>query len=345
MDKLKRYIECYVPITTCNFQCHYCYITSLGQWKNEIKPIGHTPQEVAKALSKERLGGTCLINMCGGGETLLCPDLPEIVKALLEEGHYVMLVTNGSVTKVLEQIAKFPPHLLRHLIFKFSYHYLEQHRMNLTERFFQNIKMMRDAGCSFTLEITPNDELIQHIPEVKEEVLHYLGALCHITIARDDTIAEIPILSELPEEKFYETWGQFDSELFNFKKTIFGKPQHQFCYAGDWSVYVHLGTGEMTQCYAGRHLDNIYENPDKPLHFEAMGCRCKEPHCYNGHAFLTLGDIPELETPSYAELRDRVDGQGNHWLSEEMNSFLSCKLQEQNQEYSKWKKWKINRKK
>lgn len=345
MDKLKRYVECYVPITTCNLKCHYCYITLQGKWKNEIVPIGHTPEEIVKALSKKRLGGSCLINMCAGGETLLCPDLPAVIKGLLEEGHYVMVVTNGTVRKVLEEIAAFPKNLLKHLIFKFSYHYLEHHRLGLTERFFENIKLMRGAGCSFTLEITPNDELIPHIPQIKEEVQQYLGAMCHITIARKDTAPGIPILTELSDEEFYDTWGQFDSALFDFKRTIFGKHQDRFCYAGDWSIYVNLGTGIMTQCYEGRELDNIYANPDKPLHFEAVGCRCKTPHCYNGHAFLALGDIPELDTPTYAALRDREDTEGRKWLGEEVNTFLSGKLKDSNKEYSKLKKWITNRKK
>lgn len=344
MDKIKRYVECYVPITTCNLKCHYCYITRQQKWKDNIVPIGHSADEIARALSKKRLGGTCLINMCGGGETLLCPDIVQVVKALLEEGHYVMLVTNGTVTKVLKQFTELPKELLKHLIFKFSYHFLELRRLGITEMFFQNIEMMRNAGCSFTLEVTPNDELIPHIPELKEEVLKYLGVLCHITIARDDITESIPILSDLNDDDFYQTWGQFDSDLFDFKKIIFGKHQCDFCYAGDWSVYVNLGTGIMTQCYAEKELDNIYENIDRPLHFKAVGSKCRSPHCYNGHAFLALGDIPELESPTYAQLRNRQDEKGREWLSEDVKGFLSSKLKDSNKEYSKLQKWWIDRK-
>lgn len=345
MAKLKRYVECYVPVTTCNFRCSYCYITQLNKWNDKLQPIGHSPAEIAKALSKKRLGGTCLINLCGGGETLLCPDIANVIKALLEEGHFVMVVTNGSVTKVLKEIAAFPAEQLKRLIFKFSYHYEEQHRMKITELFFKNIKMMKAAGCSFTLEVTPNDDLIPKIPDLKEEAMHYLGALCHVTIARNDTAPSIPILTSLSDEEFYEKWGVFDSKLFDFKKTIFGKPQNRFCYAGDWSVYVHLATGNMTKCYAGKAIDNIYADIEKPLHFEATGCGCTEAHCYNGHAFLTLGDIPELDTPTYGSLRDRTDGDGNHWLNPEAVEFLSCKLSESNKEYPAWKKWLVNHKK
>lgn len=342
MDKLKRYIECYVPITTCNFRCSYCYITQTNKWGSKIEPIGHSPAEIRKALSKKRLGGTCLINLCGGGETLLCPQIVDIIRELLEEGHFVMVVTNGTITKALKEMADYPETLRKRLIFKFSYHYMEHHRMHITEQFFANIKMMKNAGCSFTLEVTPHDELISHIPELQDEVQEYLGTLCHVTIARNDTIPSIPILSELSDEEFYKEWGVFHSALFDFKKTIFGKPQHSFCYAGDWSVYVHLGTGNMTKCYAGKMLDNIYEHIDRPLHFEATGCTCKESHCYNGHAFLTLGDIPELDTPTYASLRDRESSNGNHWLEPEVREFLSGKLKDNNKEYPAWKKWLVN---
>ena len=344
MDKLRRYVECYVPITTCNLKCHYCYITRQQKWKDKITSIGHSADEIAKALSKKRLGGTCLINMCGGGETLLCPDIVEIVKGLLMEGHYVMVVTNGTVTKTLKKFTELPIELLKHLTFKFSYHFLELRRLGITELYFSNIKMMRDAGCSFTIEITPNDELIPHIPEVKEEILKYMNALCHITIARDDISDTIPILSDLSDEEFYSIWGQFNSDLFNFKKTIFGKHQCDFCYAGDWSVYVNLGTGSMTQCYAEKELDNVYANLDKPLHFEAVGRKCRTPHCYNGHAFLTLGNIPTLDTPTYSQLRNRKDEQGKEWLNEDVKQFFSNKLKDNNKEYSKLKKWWIDRK-
>lgn len=338
-------MECYVPITTCNFKCHYCYITMNNKWKDEIKPIGHSPEEIRKALSQKRLGGCCLINICGGGETLLCPDIAKVIREILEEGHYVSLVTNGTVTKVLKEISEFPSALLERLMIKFSYHYLEQHRLNLTEHFFSNVKMMWEKGCSFTLEITPNDELIPYRDKLKEESMKYLGAICHVTIARDDTDPKIPIFTKLSDEEFYQTWSGFDSNLFQFKKTIFGKHQDKFCYAGEWSAYVNLGTGDMTKCYYGGYLDNIYKNPDKPLHFEAVGCKCPTYHCYNGHSFLALGDIPEMDSPSYAELRNRETADGKEWLGPGMKEFLSGKLKDSNKEYSRWKKWSINRKK
>ena len=107
---------------------------------------------------------------------------------------------------------------------------------------------------------------------------------------------------------------------------------------------VNLSTGDMKQCYCGRILDNIYKNIDKPLKFEAIGCNCTQPHCYNGHAFLALGDIPELETPTYAQLRNRVTQNGTEWLNPKMKAFMSQKLYENNEIYTDEKKKKINNK-
>ena len=40
------------------------------------------------------------------------------------------------------------------------------------------------------------------------------------------------------------------------------------------------------------------------------------------HAFLTLGVIPELETPTYADIRNRVCEDGREWLSKEVKDTI-----------------------
>lgn len=343
MDKLKRFIDCYIDTETCNLRCHYCYIAQLGKFKNKLVKFKYSPQEIRKALSVSRLGGKCLINLCAGGETLLSKEVIPIVKELLEEGHYVMIVTNGTLTNRFKEIAKLPKELLERLFFKFSFHYLELKRLNIIDQFFDNIKMMIDAGCSFTLEITPSDELIPYIDELKKISMEKVGAYCHSTIARDDRTSDIVVLTSKDFDEYKKIWGQLNSDLFKFKTEIFSKKRREFCYAGDWSVYINLSSGEMKQCYFGRVIDNIYKNIDKPLHFEAVGCNCLLAHCYNGHAYLAIGDIPELETPTYAELRNRVTKDGKEWLNPKMKAFMSQKLKDNNEEYSETKKKKINK--
>lgn len=343
MDSIKRFIDCHVPVTGCTLRCDYCYITQHRLFDAKLPKFNYSPEHVRKALSRERLGGTCLINLCGGGETLLPPEVLAYVKALLEEGHYVMIVTNATVDKRFDEIATFSQELTKRLFFKFSYHYLELKKRGLLERFFNNIKKVRDAGCSFTLEATPSDEWIPYIDEMKQAALDNVGAVCHITVARDERNPEkLPILTSLPREEYQKTWANFESELFNYKLSIFEKKRKEFCYAGDWSFYLNLATGIMTQCYCSYYQQNIFENIEKPIKFRAIGNKCSEHHCYNGHAFLTLGNIPQLDAPTYAELRNRICTDGSEWLKPEMKHFMSTKLWQSNKEYSVIKKAMTN---
>lgn len=345
MDKIKRFIDCYVPVTTCTLRCHYCYITQHRLFGNKLPTFKYTPAQVRKALSKERLGGICLINLCGGGETLLPPEIVGYVRALLEEGHYVMIVTNATVSKRFEEIVNFPSELLKRLFFKFSYHYIELKKRNLLSRFWDNIKKVRNAGCSFTLETTPSDELIPYIHEMQQAALENVGAICHVTVARDERDPKmLPILTEMSREDYKKTWSVFESSFFDYKLSVFGVKRNEFCYAGDWSFWFNLGTGVMTQCYCSFESQNILEHPDQPIKFCPIGNNCREYHCYNAHAFLALGNIPELDAPTYAELRNRICNDGSEWLTPEMKSFMSTKLYESNREYTIQEKEAINKK-
>lgn len=343
MDKMKRYLDCYIATETCNFKCHYCYIAQHNKFNNKIVKFKHNPDYIAKALSKERLGGTCLINLCAGGETLIAEEVVDVIEKILEEGHYVMVVTNGSLTQRFKKIAQFPKELLNHLFFKFSLHYQELLRLNIVDKYFENVKMMQDAGASFTIEITPSDELEPYIEEIKELMLDKMGALPHITIGRKDS-DDIPPLTEHKFEDYLKIWEQFDSPLISFKKNIFGEKRKEFCYAGEWSGYLDLVSGDLRQCYCGATIDNIYKDINKPINFFPIGCNCTMPHCYNGHSFLSFGDIPEMETPTYDILRNRIQIDGREWLQPEVKSFMQSKLVESNKEYTTKEKIKINNK-
>lgn len=343
MEKIKRYIECYIDTETCNFKCHYCYIALTNRFNKKITKFKHSKEEIRQALSKERLGGTCLINLCAGGETLLSDEVVPLIRELLEEGHYVTVVTNASISKRFEEISKFPSELLDRLFFKFSFHYLELKRLKILDRFVSNIKMMENVGVSYTVEITPNDELIPYIDEVINFSKKHFGVLPHVTIARDDRKKNIEVLSKYSFEEYKKIWEVFESNLFDFKKEIFYKKRKEFCYAGDWSIYVNLNSGDIRQCYCGKYIDNIYANISAPIKFEAIGSNCPLPHCYNGHSFISLGVIPELDAPTYASLRNRVLSNGHEWLKPQMKAFMSQKLYDNNEEYSRERKNKINR--
>ena len=125
----------------------------------------------------------------------------------------------------------------------------------------------------------------------------------------------------------------------NLKEAYLVKKQEKFCYAGAWSAYIDLSTGMANQCYCGKSLGNVFENPERPFPENPVGC-CSIPHCYNGHAFLTWGLIPDLDTPTYAEVRNRTT-QNGEWLNVTLKDFFSSKLCQSNRLYSEQekKKW------
>lgn len=282
--------------------------------------------------------------MCGGGETLLPPEMTDIIYEILKQGHYIAIVTNGTVTKRFQEICQFPEEFCKRLLFKFSFHYLQLKEKNMLDRFFENIQMVKNAGCSFSLELTPSDKYIPYIDEIQKICKEKVGAYCHVTVAREETNPELPILTKLSREDYLQTWNSFDSELFRFKMKTFNVRRKEFCYAGEWTAHLNLGTGILKQCYCGAVIQNIFEDTDRPIKWEPLGCNCAEPHCHNAHVWLTLGAIPSMDTPTYTEMRDRITTTGEHWLQPEMRDFLSGKLKDNNLQYTEKEMKKINRK-
>lgn len=332
MDKIKRFIDCGIPSFACNLTCSYCYVAQNFLFTQKVPQFKYSAELIGKALSKKRLGGTCMFNICASGETLLPDIVVSYTKAILEQGHYVMIVTNLLVTKRLIEFSQFPEELRERLFFKVSFHYLELKRRNLFDKFFDNIEIVKKMGASFTLEITPCDELIPFIDEIKEISMMRLGALPHITIARDESKPDYPLLTKYSKEEYGKIWGVFDSMMFNYKLSVFGEKRKEYCYAGNWTATLNLMTGTLKQCYSTNYFTNIYKNLDKPIKFVNIGTGCKAPHCHNAHAFLTFGSIPTLDTPYYAELRNRVCLDGSEWLNNKMKSFMSTKLIDSNEE-------------
>ncbi|WP_104718338.1 radical SAM protein [Helicobacter trogontum] len=328
-DSIKSFFDVYIPITSCNLKCTYCYITQQNLWFNKPPKFEYSPVHIARCLSKERLGGTCLFNMCGGGETLLHPHIIDIIQAVLNEGHYVWIVTNGTLTSRYKKLATLQKDSLYRLAFKFSFHYLELKRTKKLMNFVDNVKLMQDLGCSFSVEITPHDDLVEYIDEIKNFSLTHFGALPHITVARDETNNKA-ILTQYTKEEYARIWSSFNSELFKFKLSIFLQKRNEYCHAGKWSYTINMGDGTMKQCYSSNKTQNIFRDMTSSLKLPCIGVKCEEPHCYNGHAFLTLGVIPTLETPTYALMRNRVQKDGREWLNPYMKTFISHKLCENN---------------
>lgn len=343
MDKVKRLILCRIPMSICNFRCRYCYLAQRDEcYQGKQADFKYSPEYVAKAFSMERLGGACYFNFCADGETLLTKDIEKYIYAVAKEGHYIEIVTNLTITKVLDKILDFEQDVLDHITFKCSFHYLQLKERNLLNVFADNVNKIWAHHCSANIEITPDDELIPYIDEVKEYSIKNFGALPHLSIARDDRTGH-DYLTKLSLEEYDKIWGQFDSGFWRFKKTIFNQKRNEFCYAGAWSLYVDLTTGNATQCYCSRYNQNIFKGVNKPINFLPIG-KCPDTHCYNGHALLTLGCIPRFTDVKYGEIRDRIKTDGTHWIQPKMLCFLNSKLDESNKLMTDEEKKKSERK-
>lgn len=327
-----------IPLSVCNLRCHYCYLSQRpSSYEGEIPEMKFSPEQIAYAMRKERVEGSAYINLCADGETLLLPNLARYVELLAREGHYMEIVSNMVLTKKLEPLLELGPEVLSHVEFKCSLHYLEFKKKGLLKRFADNVNAAWAAGASCNVEITPSDELVPLIPEVKEYCLENFGALAHLTIARNDATSGIDRLTKLPRDEYLSAWNQFDSPFFDFKNTIFGVKQTGFCEAGSWLYYVDMSTGYARQCYKGVKIGNLFERPDAPLPNIPI-CRCHEPHCYNGHMLLTLGAIDGFTNVGYGDIRDRERSDGTHWLRPELKAFFNTKLGDSNENPSGFNK-------
>lgn len=324
---LKRFIDVYIPVTACNLKCHYCYIVKSNRRGITTPELEYSPEYIGKALTKERLGGITLFNMCGWGETMLMPALTDITKEILKQGHYVWIVTNGLIRQRFdEMLSQYPREYLERLAFKFSFHYLELVKYNKLDLFFETVNRVKAAGCSFTVELTSNDELEEYIDELKKLVIKKTGANLQVTVPRDGGQKHLPLLSRHSVEEYKKIWSVFDSPMFDFKMSVWGQKRTEYCYAGCYTGLLNIATGEFKACYSTALRQNIFEDINKPIKFIPIGKHCQKAHCYNSHAFLALGDIPEINDCTYADIRNRVCQDGSEWLNPRMKEFISQRI-------------------
>lgn len=204
--------------------------------------------------------------------------------------------------------------------------------------FFKNINLVRQAGCSFLVQFNMYDEYIPHLETMKQLCMDNVGAIPQIALTRDEMSDEIKILSNLSRESYYKLGESFNSPLWNFTNKNFLIKRNEFCYAGDWSFRLDLTTGEAKRCYFEDCTQNFYKDIDKPINFCAVGCECGLPYCINSSHFIALGNIPQIECPTYSDLRNRKCKDGTEWEQPQMKSFLNTKLYENNRRYIEEKK-------
>lgn len=337
MDKIKRFVECTIPVSQCNLRCSYCYVIQENRRNAETSKFRCSPEEIGKAFTVERWGGLMLVNLCAFGETLLCPQLPEISFNILRNGHYINITNNGTMTKQLERVLLATDGMHDRICFAFSLHYVELKNRNLLEVFVSNVNMIKSAGCSYLIQLNLCDEYIECLDEIKLFCQKSFGALPQVALTRKEG-SEYNIFSEYSDKEYFEFGRSFDSPLFSFTSENFKVKRKEFCYAGDWSFKLDIASGDLRCCYFDKPFYNIYDNITEPIKTKTVGNNCGCTYCVNSSHFISLGVIPEIRCTTYVSLRDR----GNKWYTESMRQFLSGKLYENNTQYSILRKMLIN---
>lgn len=338
MDKIKRFIECLIPITACNLSCNYCYIIQRNKRSLKNAVMKYTPKQIDIAMNKIRWGGTCYFSICGAGETTLQNGIEEIVFSILKNGHYVNITTNGTISVQINKILERCKSFIDHLHFSFSFHYIELLNKNLLDTFFSNVNICKLKGASIIVQFNMCDEYLPYLDDIKNLCIKNVGAQPQIAATRKESIGlkNVQLLTSYSEFEYKNFGKNFDSPLFDFTMQNFNIKRKEFCYAGDWSFSLNLATGILKRCYASCLYQNVFENPKEKIRLLAVGHSCASRFCMNSSHFMSLGVIPEIETPTYSYLRNRKNA---NWYSKNMDCFLSSKLKDSNIEYSKLKKF------
>lgn len=322
--KIKKYITVHIPYDYCNFRCEYCYVRQVTEFKNKEIRI---PRKdfLKRAFSRKRIGGTALFNFCAKGETMLLDEVVDAITTIVDCGHYASIVTNGTITRAFERLIQNKTNL-KHCFFKFSFHYLELKKRNLFNAFWNNVKLVRKAGASITVELVASDIYLKYQDEIMKMCLKEVGALPHLSIPRDDRTSEIDLITDYEISDYKRKWEKFDSRLFDFKLSLMHEKRNEYCHAGENSIFVDISTGDLRQCVGHPQYSNAYLDLSKYIESCPVGNGCKLPYCYNGHVYLTLGNISDYMAPTYLEMRNRVCNDGTEWVFGEIKEIFSQKL-------------------
>lgn len=251
MEKIVKMIDGMVHTSGCTLRCEYCYLAQ-NNCKNEVdirRSIYYPLETIRKACSKKRLGGTCCFQIIGDGETLLPEDVIDLVCLLLEEGHYVKVITNGTLTervrKLIERVRK--ENWEDHLLMSLSLHFLELEKRNLLDKFAESVKCVKENGVSCRIAMTCSDEFV----EAEQRIHHYckekLGCE-HIDSNRarkDDGAGNaVGVLSKYDKETYCKKVEKsFPSLNLISERDWEELDNHQFCYAGSWYFKLDFTTG------------------------------------------------------------------------------------------------------
>ena len=336
--KMNRYIMGSIDTFGCNLKCTYCFYNQVTGYEHKKQTFRYSIEQMKQAMTTERLGGVCHISLCGDGETLLDYQVVELAKALLENGHVISIVTNGTLSVRLQELCELlTENEKKRCMIVFSLHYLELVRLNKLNEYFSNMRFMHENGFSVRSSLVLCDEYIECIEEIKKVCMENLGFLPRVSVVRDQNDDQ-KIMTKYDIEEYKKIGREFNSPAFDFSFEMSNKKQNGFCYAGIWTFNLNFSTGIMRQCLGNSMPQNIFENPSEPIQFIPVGNSCKMPWCVC-YQFQNYGVIPE---ESYPDERAMFSEESQKWVSDEIWEYTSGKLTETNRQFTQEEKDMIN---
>lgn len=269
----------------CNLECDYCYLKQNEHINaKDRKALRYPLETVLKACSKERLGGNAFIEIIGDGETLLPDDIENLICGLIEQGHYVKVITNGTLTgrfhEIVERLKITGAE--RRLSFLLSLHYCELKRKNMLDVFAENVSYLKKNGISFYVGVTFAPSYFAYVDEIMDYCSKKLEVKPSVSIAREHGNGNQKLMTGTKsEDEYWETGRKFQSLFFErsrqryYERDVSG----QFCYAGRWAFGLDFTTGMYSQCGGDGVCYNFFEHLEEPILLKPMGFSCKQPYC------------------------------------------------------------------
>lgn len=335
MEKISKEITLYVPGDYCNMRCSYCYLTeNFHRNRNcEMPDFKYPVDHMIKAFDPVRIGGLAHIIVIGSGETLIDERVVELSRGLVEYGHIVEVVTNGTLTKRIEELIKLPLKNIDRLVVKCSLHWNELKRLNLVEEYFDNIKKCISAGASSYPFLVIGDEYMNELEEINAKCQEELNVspVCSPCVVETDPeqIVKKRMKSTSPasDKNIVDKVNQiFDSEVYRqCLKVLEVDVRNIFCYAGKYSFGVLLQDGGLIRCHQTPQEGGcFFENIDNPFcGLDYVGNECAIGTCCLQYDMFAFGLIPEIENiPTYAEYF--ID---NPLFTETFKKMTNCKFE------------------